>query len=68
MKQTKRELTNHELREWGEELGRGESWEGVDADEVFKMMTDTAGNEYDAGMANWDFDKTDAERMLALVK
>jgi len=63
-----RKLTDRELREWGENLAGGDDWEGVDVDMVYDMMVDTAGNEYDAGEADWDFDKSDAERLLRIMK
>jgi hypothetical protein len=66
-KQLKRKLTNQELLEWGQDLAHGNDWDGIDADTVFRMMLDTAGNEYDAGDANWDFDESDAERLLELM-
>ena len=62
-----RKLTDRELLEWAENLSRGEDWTDVDTDMVYAMMLDTAGNEYDAGEADWNFDKSDAERMIALI-
>lgn len=63
-----RKLTDQELREWGANLSGDQDWEGVDADMVFRMMKSTAGNEYDAGEADWDFDKSDADRLLSLMQ
>lgn len=62
-----RKLTDHELREWGNNLSGGNDWNGIDASMVYQMMVDTAGNSYDAGEADWDFDKSDAERLLSLM-
>lgn len=63
----KRKLTDTELREWGYNLSDGQDWEGIDGSMVYRMMMDTAGNDYDVGEADWDFDKSDAERLLELM-
>ena len=66
MNGTTRKLTNDELRRWGEALNPDNDWEGIASGGLYEMMLDTAGNKYDAGEADWDFDITDAERMLAI--
>ena len=63
-----RKLTNAELRKWGENISNGEDWEGVNVDMVYRMMQSTAGNAYDTGEAEWDFDKSDAKRLLSLMR
>ena len=64
-----RELTDAELREWGENLSNGvdDRWEGITPAGVLEMMRDTAGNEYDAGAADWGFDEPDAVRLLKIM-
>uniref|UniRef100_A0A6M3J1P5 Uncharacterized protein n=1 Tax=viral metagenome TaxID=1070528 RepID=A0A6M3J1P5_9ZZZZ len=64
-----RKLTDAELREWGENLSNGvdDRWEGITPAGVLEMMRDTAGNEYDAGAVDWDFDKPDAVRLLKIM-
>lgn len=62
-----RKLTDAELREWGETLSGDESFNGLDSEIVLRMMRDTAGNAYDAGLADYEFDATDAKRMLELM-
>ena len=61
----KKILTDSELRNWGERLG--EDWGGISATEVLELMRETAGNEYDAGEADWEFDISDAQQMIDLM-
>ena len=60
----KRKLTDTELQEWGERLSNDQSWNDVSVPMVYRMMVDTAGDDYDAGDTDWDFDESDAERLL----
>jgi len=63
-----RKLSYHELRQWGESLSGGQNWDGITAEMVYRMMIDTAGNDYDADVADWDFDEADAKRLLEIMR
>lgn len=66
--ETKRKLTNKELIDWGEDLNPyyGD-WEEIPVDAVLNAMKKTAGGDYDAGEVDWDFDESDAKRMIELM-